>query len=385
MTREEFDTLRGDTVRGAIADNLDRDPLDVALDRRIGHAAAVATQVKYLQRARTKLPSYHAARCILPPLAFEQASSELCAARKRPEGGTVLDLTCGLGVDAVALSRRFRRVVALERDAVLADITAYNLKLLGISNVEVIHASAEEYLAGTDERFDWVYADPDRRSAEGRKLVRLEECSPDILRLRPLIQRCARRLCVKVSPLFDADEALRLFPTAHIEAVSLHGECKELLIYDDGSGPLLTAAAIGAGSVTFPPAETAAAAQPVFEPDAYRYLFLPDVAVQKMRLARRALAGKADVWSENGFAFARRPVDGVPGRTFAITAVERFEGKTLRRTLRGKGAELFLRGFPLSAPEIYSRTGMHAGSELRLAFTRIGAKAWMIRLGEEVN
>ena len=93
----------------------------------------------------------------------------------------------------------------------------------------------------------------------------------------------------------------------------------------------------------------------------------------------------ADPNVENGFAFARRPVDGVPGRTFAITAVERFEGKTLRRTLRGKGAELFLRGFPLSAPEIYSRTGMHAGSELRLAFTRIGAKAWMIRLGEEVN
>ena len=385
MTREEFDTLRSDAVRRAIADNLDRDPLDVALDRRIDHAAVVATQIKYLRRARTKLPSYHAARCILPPLAFEQASSELCAAHKRPEGDTVLDLTCGLGVDTVALSRRFRRVVALERDAVLADITAYNLQLLGIKNVEVIHASAEEYLAETDERFDWIYADPDRRSAAGRKLVRLEECSPDILRLRPLIRRCGRRLCLKNSPLFDVDEALRLFPTAHVEAVSLHGECKELLIYDDGTGPLLTATAIGMGSVTFPPAETAAPAQPTFEPAAYEYLFLPDVALQKMRLVRRALAEKADAWSENGFAFARRPVEGVPGRNFAITAIEPFDAKALRRSLRGKGIEVLLREFPLSAAEIQARTGSHAGSELRLAFTRIGGKAWMIQLGEEVN
>lgn len=385
MTREEFDTLRSDAVRRAIAENRDRDPLDVALDRRIDHAAAVATQVKYLRRARTKLPSYHAAQCILPPLAFEQASSELCAAHKRPEGDTALDLTCGLGVDAVALSRRFRRVVALERDAVLADITAYNLKLLGITNVEVVHASAEEYLADTDERFDWIYADPDRRSAEGRKLVRLEDCSPDILQLRPLLQRHGRRLCLKNSPLFDVNEALRLFPTAHVEAVSLHDECKELLIYDDGTGPLLTATAIGACSVTFPPAALAAAAQPAFEPDAYNCLFLPDVALQKMRLVRRALTGKADVWSENGFGFARRPVEGVPGRSFAITAIEPFDSKALRRELRGAGAEVFLREFPLSASEIYARTGMHAGSERRIAFTRIGTKAWTIRLGEQLN
>lgn len=61
----------------------------------------MATQVKYLARAAQKLPSYAAAQCILPPLAFEQASSEACAAHKLLEGDTVLDLTCGLGADAL--------------------------------------------------------------------------------------------------------------------------------------------------------------------------------------------------------------------------------------------------------------------------------------------
>ena len=108
MTREEFDTLCRDDVRRAVEENLGRDPLAVALDRRTPHAALVATQVKYLERARTKLPSYYAARCILPPRAFEQASSEACAAHKEPAGDAALDLTCGLGVDALALGRRFR-------------------------------------------------------------------------------------------------------------------------------------------------------------------------------------------------------------------------------------------------------------------------------------
>ena len=249
--------------------------------------------------------------------------------------------------------------------------------------MEVVCASAEEYLAATTERFDWVAADPDRRSRTGRKLVRLEECSPDILRLLPAVRRVGARLCLKNSPLFDVDEALRLFPTARIEAVSVHGECKELLVYDDGTGPLLRATALGGGSVTLPPATAPTPPPPPFDPTAYAYLFLPDVALQKMRLVRRALEGRADVWSENGFAFARRPVEGVPGRTLAIGAIGPFDAKALRRELRGEGIEIFKRDFPLTPEEIHARTGTHAGSRQRLAFTRIGGKLWTIRLAAD--
>ena len=76
MTPEEYELLLTDEVQRAIAVSRGRDPLDVALDRTVPHARLVATQVKYLARAASKLPSYAAAQCILPPLAFEQASSE---------------------------------------------------------------------------------------------------------------------------------------------------------------------------------------------------------------------------------------------------------------------------------------------------------------------
>ena len=61
ITLEEFELLRSDEVRRAVAANIGRDAAEVALDRRVPHARLVATQVKYLARAATKLPSFAAA------------------------------------------------------------------------------------------------------------------------------------------------------------------------------------------------------------------------------------------------------------------------------------------------------------------------------------
>ena len=379
ITSEEYALLLTGEVQRAIAAARDRDPVEVAMDRTVPHARLVATQVKYLARAVQKLPSYAAAQCILPPLAFEQASSEACAAHKRIEGDTVLDLTCGLGVDAFFLSRRFRRVVTLERSEVLARAAAENFSRLGATNIEVVNTSAEEYLRQEDLHFDWIYADPDRRSAEGRKLVRLEDCSPDIIALKPLLNRISERLCIKNSPLFDVDEALRLFPDSRVEVLSLGDECKEVLVYADGTGPLVTATALGRGSFSARPGQTAP--EPGrFDPARYRWLVVPDVALQKARLARLHLAGQADIWSENGYGFAAGEPQGVLGRVFAVERIEPYDPKRLKRELKGRGAEVLKRDFPLAAEELMRRLGLHPGAELRLAFTKIGNDFWVIRL-----
>lgn len=380
MTTEEHTLLCSDEVRRAVAAACGRDPLEVALDGRIPHARIVATQLKYLARAERKLPAYAAAQCILPPRAFEQASSEACAAHKTIAGDAVLDLTCGLGVDALFLSRRFRRVVTLERDAGLAAVARENFSRLGATNIEVAATPAEEYLAREGLHFDWVYADPDRRSADGRKLVRLEACSPNIPALLPRIRSVAGRLCLKNSPLFDVDEALRLFPAARVEVVSLGDECKEVLVYDDGEGPSLTATALGRGSFTAPSGTPDVPPPGPFDPARYRFLVVPDVALQKARLVRRHLAGKADCWSDNGFGFAAAEPQGVIGRIFAVERIEPYDPRRLKRELKGCGAECLKRDFPLAAEELMRRLGLHAGGGMRLAFTKIGGDFWVVRL-----
>ena len=381
ITPKEYELLLSDDVQRAIAASRGRDPHAVALDGSIPHARLVATQVKYLARAESKLPSYAAAQCILPPLAFEQASSEVCAAHKQLDGDTVCDLTCGMGVDSLFLSRRFRRVVALERDQMLARIAAENFRRLGATNIEIVNTSAEEYLQRPGLQADWIYADPDRRSAEGRKLVRLEDCSPDIVELMPLIRKVSERLCIKNSPLFDVGEALRIFPDSRVEVLSLGDECKEVLIYADGTGPSVTATALGRGSFAAAPGDAEGLAAPeAFDPTRYRWLVLPDVALQKARLARLHLRGKADIWSDNGYGFAVERPQEVLGRVLEIERIEPYDPKKLKRELKGQGIEVLKRDFPLAAEELYRRLGVHAGNDARLAFTKIGNGFWTVRL-----
>ncbi len=276
MTLSELELLLEPSVRDAVEANIDRDPVRIALDRHIPAAAAVATQVKYLQRARRKLPSYYRARCILPPVAFEQASSEECAAHKSGAGEACLDLTCGLGVDSLYLSRRFGRVVAVERDPVLAAVARENFRRLGIGNIEVVCDDAES-VAARGGRYDMVYADPDRRDAAGRRQVLLERCSPDIAAILPQLQRLAPHLTVKNSPLFDVKEARRIFgERSRVEAVSLGGECKEVIaeLRPECEGSI-AATALGLGTFEIAWQQVAA---PVLagDPRGAAYLLSPD-------------------------------------------------------------------------------------------------------------
>ena len=394
ITRDELELLRSVEVREAIERNIDRDPLSIALDKRLAHAGTVATQVKYLRRARRKLPSYWAARCIVPPLAFEQSSSEECASHKELSGDSVLDLTCGLGVDALALSKKFGRVVTVERDEVLAEIARENFSRLGADNITVVNSSAEDFVERCGERFDWCFADPDRRGADGSKRVLIEDCSPDMLQMIPqLLERgITRKILIKLSPLFDVDEAFRVFGrfgACSVEAVSLGDECKEVLaIIDPDREPSISAAAVGKGIFKITRSELEALEVPQLSDEEIRravaeagYLIVPDVALQKARLVRRCLSGVATVVSENGFAFASEPPCGdVLGRVLAIGSVERYEPRRLHRELKGSRAEILLRDVPLTALQIRKAAGLREGGDLRLAVTSAGGEIWVIRL-----
>ena len=384
MTREEFLTLCRDDVRQAIESNIDREPTAIALDERVVERRVVASQVKNLQRCRLKHPTLYAARCILTDRSVEQSSSEACGAAKPLRGESLLDLTCGLGGDTIELSRRFSRVVALERDAVLADVVRENLHRLGITNVDVVTTSAEEYLEQCDEYFSAIIVDPDRRISE-RRSVRLEDSSPNVVALMPRMRQVAQQIAIKCSPLFDVDEARRLFADCSVEVVSLRGECKEVNIYIGLSEPHISAVAVGRarydarcesiGEVPLPES---------FRIGEYRYLITPDVALQKARLVRHSLCGVADCWSENSFGFAVESPEGkgnVVGRTEPIRTIEPLDWKSLKRRYGGKGVDVVLRDCPLDVKLIHKKLSSHSGSDHRLAFTRIAGITYCIEVG----
>jgi SAM-dependent methyltransferase len=373
FTAEEFSILCSAECYEAVKANIDRKPTDIALDRRVPHASVVATQVKNLQKARTKLPSYFAVQAIVPTLAYEQSSSEECAVRKCLEGESVLDLTCGLGVDALALSKKFKRVVTIERNEMVAAVARENFRRLGADNIEVVCSSAEEYLASCTDHFDWCFSDPDRRGEKGEKLVRLEDCSPDVVALMPTLKRLADKICIKCSPLFDVDEAFRLFGNCAVETVSLGGEAKEVNIYIDGSAPRITAVAVGVGEFSASVEERNAAkwsAQPS-DLAKYRYITLPDVALQHSRLVAAAFEDKCDVWSNNGVALSTEEPESTLGRTFEVEAIYNLDS-AFKRVIKGTKAEIYRRDFPMSNSDICKRYRCSEGGKEKWCFTRIG-------------
>ena len=383
FTNEEFSILCSAEVAAAIRENIDRKPTDIALDRRIPHASVVATQVKNLQKCRTKLPSYFAVQAIVPTLAYEQSSSEECALRKQLSGESVLDLTCGLGVDAYALSKRFKRVVTIERNEMVAEVARENFRRLGAENIEVVCSSAEEFLAGCTDHFDWCFSDPDRRGEKGEKLVRLEDCSPDVVELMPTLQRVADRICIKCSPLFDVDEAFRLFGDCSVETVSLSGEAKEVNIYIDGSTPRLLAVAIGMSEFSCGVEERNSAkwsAQPN-DLSQYRYITLPDVALQHARMVATAFEGKCDIWSNNGVALSVEKPTNVLGRTFEVEAIYEIDS-AFKRLMKGRKAEIYRRDFPMANAEICKHYRCSEGGSERWCFTRIGEKFLAIKMNK---
>ena len=141
----------------------------------------------------------------------------------------VLDLTGGLGVDSWAFSQVAGRVVYYERDAELAAAAERNFARLGADNITVRCETVTPDTALPE--VDLVYADPARRDAAGRKVFLLEDCTPDILTLLPLLLQKAPAVLLKLSPMADLSMLReRLGPALReIHVVEAGGEVKELL------------------------------------------------------------------------------------------------------------------------------------------------------------
>lgn len=369
MTRDEFEYLCRDNVRDLIESHIGEDPQRLALS---GVPACVCTQIKLLERCRTKLPLFHHHRCIIPEVSFEQASSQHTALARRLGGDKALDLTCGLGCDAYFLSRRFRHVTAVERDGLLADIARHNFKLLGADNIEVITADSADFVKGLTESFDLIYADPARRDGT-RRLLLLQECSPDVVALAGSITRRCLKMVIKASPLFDVSEAGRLFGSygsVDVETVSLDGECKEVMIdvtVGGSDAPTLSVTTI-TGDKTYtlrfsPDDHTAAPC----DDRTYQYLLLADAAFVKSRttgLVAARIPGSAPLCE--GVILSDTPSPYPSLRTYAIEESMPFKPRKVKKRLKESGitaATVIKRSCPLSLERIRQTLALKDGGD----------------------
>ncbi len=346
------------------------------------------------RKAERKLPAWSEASARLKErglepleiptaLALEQCSSQETARYKCrlisglfPEGiGLLCDLTCGLGIDSLAFSSIARKVISFERSAELAQAARRNFCRLAADNIEV---RCEEVSAHSDvPACDVIFADPARRSGSGRKVFRLEDCSPDIRPMLPLLLSKAPAVLLKLSPMADISLlASELGPQlSRVHVVSLRSEVKELLCLlqrGHAGGYRITAAEIAAdgaeSSLSFS-VEEEREAEVRFSPapSAGSLLLEPRAALMKSG-AYRLLCSRFGIAkiAASTHLYTCGETDPEPFRglfkVFRIAEVRPFCGREIKALGRlYPDAEVSARNLPLRSDDLRKKIGATGG------------------------
>ena len=170
---------------------------------------------------------------MLMPLSVEQATAVGIARhhqRMVREGDTILDMTCGLGIDSMMFARvPGVTLTTCELNPVAARAARFNFS--SMENVTVIEGDSVEYLRNHDGRFDLIFIDPARRDSGGGRVYNIRQCTPDITAILPLMMSKSDRILIKLSPMIDITQTLRdLGVECRILTVDDRHECKEILV-----------------------------------------------------------------------------------------------------------------------------------------------------------
>ncbi|MBC6697075.1 class I SAM-dependent methyltransferase [Hymenobacter puniceus] len=371
--------------RQYVAKHLHDDPAQLALQARKHPGLPVpelVRQIQARQKARLKVPAWaDNPELVFPPtLSVEQASSARTAAYKAAlvSGQRLADLTGGFGVDVSYFAERIPEVHYVERNAALADVVRFNLTHLGVSNVQFHTADAVQFLRNTPDTFDWIYLDPARRDTAARKIFRLQDCEPDILRLMPLLLHKGRRVLLKTSPMLDIEQAiLELRQVRQLWVVAVDNECKEVL-YELGPEPAVdperhTVNLLRTGQqqdFRLNRAREARAVPRYAEPQ--QYLYEPNVAILKAGGFRSiGTAFELLKLHQHSHLYTSDTLHPeFPGRIFRIRATEKYDAQALRAHLGPEvRAHVTTRNFPDTVAEFRHRTGIREGGDLYLFAT----------------
>ncbi len=332
-------------------------------------------QIRGRLAAKQKLPLWHENDDILYPeyISLEQCSSQPTALYKLSlfSGDTMIDLTGGLGVDTSFLSHNFRKVVYVERNKALAEITECNFKTLGLNHIEVVVAEAENYIGTIDDRVDLIYIDPARRDDIGKKVVKIEDCSPNLLLLENVLKQKANKVLIKYSPMLDISQAVKeLSNISEVHIVSYMNECKELLFVQDRSveNPELTYRCINikkdGSDDRFVFRREDEHVDISYTPNIGKYLYEPNTSILKAG-AYKSIAHRyklSKLHANSHLYTSDNLVVDFPGRIFEVQDAISMNKQELKKTLTGiTHANITVRNFPLTVDDLRKRLKLKDG------------------------
>ncbi len=199
--------------------------------------AFLITQLQCRQKLKGKLnDSFIDDRFVYPnTLAVEQCSgssmASFHASLVNPDD-KVLDMTMGLGIDAMTIARKCREITMLDLKSDNVEAARLNISRLSLRNAKAICGDSVAYLTDSNaSEYDVIFIDPARRGANGKRLYALADCEPDVTGILPLAASKAKRMIVKASPMLDIDKTVSELAPYHADIIvcGTPTECKEVI------------------------------------------------------------------------------------------------------------------------------------------------------------
>jgi len=369
-------------IQNFIFENIDTDIVSLLLKKQLfDHVSnkELAQQLESRKKCEKKLPTWFKTQKIYypKPLNIEQTSSEITADYKLEiiGGKSIIDLSGGLGVDSYFFAKKFQSVLHCEIDPELSQIAQYNFEILGASNIETIVANGIDFLKERTIKPDWLFIDPSRRDKIKGKVIKLEDCQPDIPSNLALLFEKSDKILLKTSPLLDLQAgilSLRFVREIHI--VALANEVKELLwVMEKGfSGePLIetinsTQAAQQVFSFYLSEEKSAL---PIFSMPR-SYLYEPNAALMKSGAFKYLTKYfKIDKLHASTHLYTSDELIEFPGRRFKIERFLPYNAKSIKKLNLTK-SNISTRNFPDSVKRIKSKYGIKDGGSHYLFFCR---------------
>lgn len=161
----------------------------------------------------------------------------------------VLDMTAGLGIDAMTIALRGNHVTAYELQTERVEALRHNADILGIDELTVVQGDSVRHLQQSEEHYDWIFVDPARRDSGNNRCFLLQDSLPDVVSHQDLLLAHADNVLIKASPLLDITQTLRDFSNVRsIIILSYKNEVKEVLIHLSLGSASLSPASLGHAS-----------------------------------------------------------------------------------------------------------------------------------------
>lgn len=313
------------------------------------------------------------------PINAEQCTSESLArfhSTLIKPGSCVADLTTGLGVDSIFLSKRASKVISVEIDRHFHDVFVHNIEALGIGNIEAVNDDCMSWL---DEagHFDAMFIDPYRRDSDGSRVFDLESCLPNVPRNLDRLLAKTDRLIIKASPMIDINYSCAQLD-GHVERVILVGtpkECKEMVLICTSSfagKPTIEAVTItgsATASLSWSEDEEAGSELSVSSPCVGDILYEPYPAVMKGG-AYKVLCHRFGISaiSKNTHLYIGAGYDkNIPAEAFRVDGILEFNKRSCRElSKRYTHLNVATRNFLLKAPELEKRLGVKPGGDSKV-------------------